>query len=147
MPILPKPRPSPAGAVLGRLHAIQAEKGYLPKADLESAAEALGVPLSVVFHSATFYQAFSFEPKGRHTIRVCMGTACHIRGGEKLLEKLASRLKIRPGETTDDRRFTLETVHCVGACSMSPVVRIDDRTRGRLKADKIDRLIASFLEE
>jgi NADH-quinone oxidoreductase subunit E len=118
----------------------------MAREDLESVATELGIPLSLVFHSATFYRAFSFTPRGRHTVRVCMGTACHIRGGEKLLEKLPSRLSVQPGETTKDRLFTLETVHCVGACSMSPVIQINATTRGRLRADRIDRLIRPYLD-
>ena len=147
MPLLPESQAPPAGAILDRLHDIQTANGCLSREDLKKIAEDLGVSLSRLYHCASFYDAFSFEPKGRHTIRICMGTACHIRGGEKVLEKLTSRLNIQPGETSEDRRFTLEKVHCVGACSMSPVLCIDAKTQGRISVDKIERLIKPYLEE
>jgi NADH:ubiquinone oxidoreductase subunit E len=133
--------------LLARLHAINAEYGYLPEEELRRAAEELGVPLSQVYSAATFYAAFSFQPRGRHTIHVCLGTACYIRGGEKLLEKLESTLGVRPGETTDDRAFTVETVHCVGSCSMSPVMRVDGDTYGRLRADLLPRILRKYREQ
>ncbi|MBC7249745.1 MAG: NAD(P)H-dependent oxidoreductase subunit E [Anaerolineae bacterium] len=147
MPLIPQPPPPAGGALLTRLHAINAEHGYLPEEELRRAAEELGVPLSQVYSAATFYAAFSFQPRGRHTIHVCLGTACYIRGGEKLLEKLESTLGVRPGETTDDGTFTVETVHCVGSCSMSPVMRVDGDTYGRLKADILPRLLRRYQTE
>ena len=100
MPLI-KQSPAPeGGAVLARLHAINAEYGYLPEEALRAAAEELHVPLSQVYGAASFYAAFSFEPRGRHTIQVCQGTACYIRGGDKILDKLESALGVRPGETT-----------------------------------------------
>ncbi|MCR4405607.1 MAG: NAD(P)H-dependent oxidoreductase subunit E [Anaerolineae bacterium] len=147
MPLIPQPPPPAGGALLARLHAINAEYGYLPEEELRRAAEELGVPLSQVYSAATFYAAFSFQPRGRHTIHVCLGTACYIRGGEKLLEKLESTLGVRPGETTDDRAFTVETVHCVGSCSMSPVMRVDGDTYGRLRADLLPRILRKYREQ
>jgi len=147
MPLIPQPPPPAGGALLARLHAINTEHGYLPEAELRRAAEELGVPLSQLYSAATFYAAFSFQPRGRHTIHVCLGTACYIRGGEKLLEKLESILGVRPGETTNDRAFTVETVHCVGSCSMSPVMRVDGDTYGRLKADILPRLLKKYQAE
>lgn len=147
MPLIPQPPPPAGGALLARLHAINAEHGYLPEEELRRAAEELGVPLSQVYSAATFYAAFSFQPRGRHTIHLCLGTACYIRGGEKLLEKLESTLGVRPGETTDDGTFTVETVHCVGSCSMSPVMRVDGDTYGRLKADILPRLLKRYQTE
>ena len=143
MPLLSKPAAPPAGELLDQLHRLQIRKGYIALEDLAELAQACSVPLSRLYHSASFYEAFSFEPRGRHMIRVCMGTACHIRGGEKLLEVLKARLHVDPGGTTADREFSLETVHCVGACSMSPVLRIDTETRGRVKANQIGRLLRS----
>ncbi len=133
-----------AGAVLTALHEISAQHGYLPEAEVRRAAEVLGVPASQMFGAATFYAAFSFAPRGRHTIHVCLGTACYIRGGQKMLDKLQSALNVAPGQTTADGAFTLQTVRCVGSCSMSPVIRVDDRIYGRLKADTIPRLLRQF---
>jgi len=144
MPLIAQPPPPPGGALLTKLHAINAEHGYLPEEELRRAADELGVPLSQLYSTASFYAAFSFQPRGRHTIRVCLGTACYIRGGEKLLEKLEATLGVKPGETTDDLAFTLETVYCLGSCSMSPVVRVDGDTYGRLRADRLPRILKKY---
>jgi NADH-quinone oxidoreductase subunit E len=144
MPLIPQSPPPPGGALLARLHTINAEHGYLPQEELRRAADELGVPLSQLYGAASFYASFSFEPRGRHTIQVCQGTACYIRGGDKLLEKIEAMLGVQPGETTDDRLFTLETVYCVGSCSMSPVVRVDGNTYGRLKPDRLPRILQKY---
>jgi NADH-quinone oxidoreductase subunit E len=144
MPLIVQPPPPPGGALLTKLHAIHAEHGYLPEEELRRAADELGVPLSQLYSTASFYAAFSFQPRGRHTIQVCLGTACYIRGGEKLLEKLETILGVKPGETTDDLAFTLETVYCLGSCSMSPVVRVDGDTYGRLRADRLPRILKKY---
>jgi len=144
MPLIAQPLPPPGGALLTKLHAINAEHGYLPEEELRRAASELGVPLSQLYSTASFYAAFSFQPRGRHTIQVCLGTACYIRGGEKLLEKLETILGVKPGETTDDQAFTLETVYCLGSSSMSPVVRVDGDTYGRLRADRLPRILKKY---
>ncbi len=144
MPLIPQLPPPPGGALLARLHAINAEHGYLPQEALRRAADDLGVPLSQLYGAASFYASFSFEPRGRHTIQVCQGTACYIRGGDKILEKIETVLDVQPGETTDDRLFTLEIVYCVGSCSMSPVVRVDGDTYGRLKPDRLPRILQKY---
>ena len=147
MPLIAQPPPPAGGALLARLHAIKTEHGYLPEEALRCAAEELGVPLSQVYSAASFYAAFSFEPRGRHTVHVCQGTACYIRGGDKILEKLEAILGVRPGETTGDRLFTLETVYCVGSCSMSPVIRVGDDTYGRLRPDRLPRILKKYRPE
>ena len=144
MPLIAQPSPPAGGAVLDRLHRINAQHGYLPEGDLRNAAEELGVPLSQIYSAASFYTAFSFTPRGRHTIQVCLGTACYIRGGDKLLEKLEASLGVKEGETTDDLRFTLETVYCLGSCSMAPVIRVDDDTYGRVKVEYLPRLLKRY---
>ena len=144
MPLIAQPAPPPGGELLAKLHEINAEHGYIPENALRDAAEDLGVHLSRLYSAASFYAGFRFKPRGRHSIQVCLGTACYIRGGDKLLEKLETTLGITPGETTQDRRFTLETVHCVGSCSMSPVMRIEGETHGRLKAGRLSRILSAF---
>ena len=144
MPLIAQPPPPSAGAVLSRLHAIHGEHGYLPEAAVRQAARDLVLPLSQLYSAAAFYSAFSFQPRGRHTIQVCMGTACYIRGGDRLLEKIEASLSAKTGETTADRIFTLETVHCLGSCSMSPVMRVDDHTYGRLRVDRVDRILKKY---
>ena len=147
MPLIPQPPPPAGGALLARLHAINAEHGYLPEMELRNAADELQVPLSQLYSAASFYSAFSFEPRGRHTIHVCQGTACYIRGGDKILDKLESMLKVKAGETTDDQLFTLETVYCVGSCSMGPVIRVDGDTYGRLRPDRLSRILKKYQEQ
>ena len=147
MPLIPQPPPLAGGALLATLHGINAEHGYLPEADLRRVAGELNVPLSQVYSAASFYASFGFEPRGQHTVQVCLGTACYIRGGDKLLEKLEAILDVGPGETTDDGMFTLETVYCLGSCSMSPVIRVDGEPYGRLRADLLPRILKKYRPE
>ncbi|UCD58506.1 MAG: NAD(P)H-dependent oxidoreductase subunit E, partial [Candidatus Hydrogenedentota bacterium] len=102
------------------LQDINKAKRYLPRGDLKYVAARLGVPLSVVFHVATFYTAFSLTPRGKHLIQICMGTACHVRGAKNVLSHIERTLKIAPGETTEDLKFSLDTVNCLGACALGP---------------------------
>ena len=147
MVLIPQPHYLPGGALLTKLHEIQTTQGYLSQESLQHAAQELGVSLSQLYSAATFYSAFSFQPRGRHIIRVCMGTACHIRGGEKLLERLSTMLNVSSGQTTEDGKFTLEIVHCVGSCSMSPVIRINGGTIGRLRSDRLRRILKPYESE
>jgi len=146
MPLIAQPSHPPAGAVLARLHEIHAAKGYLPEADLRATANDLAIPLSQLYSAAAFYSAFSFQPRGSHTVQGCLGTACYIRGGDRLLEKIGTSLGVKPGETTPDGLFTIETVHCFGSCSMSPVIRVDEETYGRLRVDRVARILKKFTE-
>ena len=104
---------------------IQREYHWLPKEALLRLSERLEVPLNQIYHIATFYKAFSLVPRGRHLVMVCMGTACHVRGSPRLLDKVRDMLKIKPGETSSDMRFTLNTVNCLGCCALGPVVVVD----------------------
>ncbi len=115
------------GALIPVLQDINATFNYLPADALACVAEKLELPLSQVFHVATFYTAFSLEPRGEHLIKVCLGTACHVRGGHGVLDEIVRQLGIQPGETTEDKKFTLETVNCLGCCALGPVVVIDDQ--------------------
>jgi NADH:ubiquinone oxidoreductase subunit E len=144
MPLIQQPPSPAAGTLLSRLHAIQKEHGYLQEIALRQAARELDVPLSRLYSAATFYASLSLRPRGHHTIQVCLGTACYIRGGKRLLDKLSATLGIEPGETTPDSAFTLEIVYCLGSCSMSPVIRVDNDIYGRLKADYIDRVLERY---
>lgn len=111
---------------------IQAEENWLPREALERVAERLEVPLTRIQHIATFYKAFSLVPKGRHQIHICVGTACHVRGGSRVLDAVESQTGIKPGETDMDLKFSLETVNCLGCCALGPVMEIDGRTHGRM---------------
>jgi len=112
-------------ALISILQDIQEEYNYLPQEALKIVSKTLGVPLIDIIGVATFYRAFSLEPRGKHLITVCLGTACHVRGGPKMLEEFKRKLNIEAGETTKDRRFTLETVACLGCCAIGPVVVVD----------------------
>ena len=110
---------------------IQREYHWLPKEALLRLSERLEVPLNQIYHIATFYKAFSLVPRGRHLVMVCMGTACHVRGSPRLLDKVRDMLKIKPGETSSDMRFTLTTVNCLGCCALGPVVVVDGEYHGK----------------
>jgi len=132
------------GQLIAILQDIQAELHYLPKEALIQVSETMGVPVSQVFSVATFFRAFSLKPRGKHIINVCSGTACHVRGAIKILEQVERSLKIAPGETSSDLKFTLETVNCMGCCALGPVVKIDNEYFGQMKSAKIDSLLASY---
>lgn len=135
------------GSLIAMLQQIQAEYHYLPRDALVLIAERTGLPLSDVFSTATFYNAFSLTPRGRHLVSVCLGTACHVKGAEKLTDKIARELDIEPGGTSDDLEFSLEKVRCIGCCALAPVVRIDDDTYGHLTQRKIPSVLKKYERE
>jgi NADH-quinone oxidoreductase subunit E len=120
-------------SLIHALQDLQAALNYVPVKGVDAICRHLGVPLAKAFSVATFYKAFSLVPKGDVIIRICTGTACHIRGAQVLVDELVTKLDVQPGGTTDDLKFTLETVNCVGACAMAPVVSIDGRYHGKMK--------------
>ena len=126
------------------LQDIQAEYNYLPEDALREVSSGLGIPLSQVYSVATFFKAFSLQPRGRHIINVCLGTACHVRGGVKILDRMEREIGINPGETTKDLRYTLETVNCVGACALGPIVIVNGEYSGEMKADKVKPLLEKY---
>ena len=126
------------------LQDTQAEIGYLPKEALESVATGLEVPQSRVYSVATFFKAFSLKPRGRHLINVCMGTACHVRGSAKVLEKIEDELGIKTGETTRDLKFTLDTVNCVGACALGPMVIIGEDYHGEMTPEGVVSVLKEY---
>jgi len=132
------------GQLVSILQDIQDEYYYLPKDALEKVSQILDVPLSQVYSMATFFRAFSLTPRGRHLIKVCLGTACHVRGAPRVLEKMERDLGIDRGGTTDDLKFTLETVNCVGCCALGPMVLIDEEYFGQMKSDKVNSLLATY---
>jgi len=132
------------GMLVSILQDIQAEYNYLPEEVLAEVSQALGTPLSQVYSVATFFKAFSLEPRGRHLINVCLGTACHVRGAVKVLEAMERELDIKAGRTTEDLKFTLERVNCVGCCALGPVVIIDGGYHGQMKTDKVKALLERY---
>ncbi len=130
--------------LIAMLQDIQKAKGYLPEQDLRVIAREVRVPLSRLYSIATFYRAFSLAPRGRHHVQVCLGTACHVRGGARLAARLEHEFNIRSGETTHDRRFTLEAVRCVGCCGLAPVAVIDGRFHGKLNQSQLMKILDRY---
>jgi len=128
-------------ALIGILHEIQTLHNYLPEEALKKVSERLGINLPHVYSVATFFRAFSLKPKGKHAIAVCMGTACHVRGGKRIVEELERELGIKAGQTTEDLEFTLETVNCLGACALGPVVAVDGSYYGHMTTSKVKPLL------
>jgi NADH-quinone oxidoreductase subunit E len=126
------------------LQDIQAENGYLPREMLEEVSRGLDVPLSRVYSVATFFKAFSLKPRGRHLINVCLGTACHVRGADRVLGQIERELGIKKGENTPDLRFTLETVNCVGACALGPIVIIGEDYHGEMTPEKVSAILQNY---
>ncbi len=126
------------------LQDIQAGYKYLPKEALIQVSHSLEIPLTQVYSVATFFKAFSLKPRGRHLINVCLGTACHVRGAIRVLEQMERQLGIKRGDTTKDLNFTLETVNCVGACALGPIVIVDEQYSGQMKPDKVKPLLESY---
>lgn len=132
------------GSLIPVLQACQGVVGYLPVPVQERIAAKLGVPGHEVFGVTTFYSFFSMEPRGRHTIRVCMGTACYVRGGKEALDRLERHLGIPVDSTTEDQRFTLEQVRCLGACGVAPVMVVDSDTHRKVMADAVVNLVEKY---
>lgn len=129
------------GMLVSILQDTQAEFGYLSRDVITEIGIRLDVPLSQVYGVATFFKAFSLVPRGRHQIQVCLGTACHVRGAEKILDTVARELKIKPGESDPDLNFSLETVNCVGACALGPIVIVDGKYSGEMKIEAVKPLL------
>jgi len=132
------------GQLVSILQDIQAEYYYLPKESLIQVSETMSIPVSRVYDLATFFKAFSLEPRGKHLINVCLGTACHVRGAARVLEKIELSLGLKRSGTTKDRKFTLETVNCMGCCAVGPAVKIDGEYFGQMSTDKVDGVLTKF---
>lgn len=128
------------------LEDIQSKYGYLPQDAIESVAEETGRSLVDIYGVATFYKSFSLKPRGEHLISICLGTACHVRSAPMIAEEFERQLKIKPGETTPDREFTLETVNCLGACALGPIVVVDGRYFSNVDTAKVKRIIKKARE-
>ena len=123
---------------------VQKELHWVPKEGLTRISQELNVPLRQVYHAVTFYKAFSLIPKGKYTVTVCMGTACHVRGAPRILDRVERVLGINPGETTPNLRFSLETVNCLGCCAIGPVMVVGDAYHGKLSLDQVKSTLDSY---
>ena len=136
-----------AGALMPVLHEAQNIYGYLPIEVQTVIAEGLGVSLAEVFGVATFYSQFSLSPKGKHNVSICLGTACYVKGSDKLLEAVESKLGIRCGECTPDRKFSIESCRCVGACGLAPVMIVDGEVYGKLTAKDVPGILEKYMKD
>ncbi len=132
------------GALIEILHKAQQIFGYLPRDVQLYVARKLGIPGAEVFGVVSFYSYFTTKPRGKHTISVCMGTACFVRGADKIVERFKERLGIESNEITEDGLFSLKDVRCVGACGLAPVVMVDDKVYGRVKVEEVDEIIEKY---
>ena len=132
------------GNLMPVLQHINREYNYLPPDILRHVAVELDIPLSEVYDIATFYNAFSLKPRGRHQISVCMGTTCYVRGGERILNRICEELEISPGENTRDMKYSLNSVRCLGCCSLSPAMMIDGKVYGRVKATQLSTILRRY---
>jgi NADH-quinone oxidoreductase subunit E len=130
--------------LISLLQDIQAEFNYVPQDVLIRISQKLDIPLSQVFSVATFFKAFSLKPRGRHVITICLGTACHVRGGQRLVDKMARTYNLKPGETSEDEKFTLETANCLGCCALGPVVVVDGKYESQVNPEKLDKILKKY---
>ena len=129
------------------LQDMQAEYRYLPREGLDYLSEKLSIPLSTIYHVATFYKAFSLEPKGKHVVSVCMGTACHVRGAPLILDTISREIGVAPNSTRQDKKYTLETVNCLGSCALGPLVVVDGEYHGKVNLAKVKKVLAKTTKD
>lgn len=132
------------GILIQLLLDIQRELSWVPQKVIKRISEKLNIPMSQIYRVASFYTAISLKPRGRHLVRVCVGTACYVRGGTRILDSIENKLEIKSGETTKNEAFSLETVNCLGCCALGPVIEIDGQYFGKLNSEKLDKLIANY---
>ena len=126
------------------LHNVQSEYGYIPPYAISAISRHLKISESEIFGVITFYKAFSLEPRGKYIVTVCMGTACHVRGGPQIVEEMERKLDLKVGQTTSDRKFTLETVNCLGCCAIGPVVVVNEKYYSHITVKKIDSILKEY---
>jgi NADH-quinone oxidoreductase subunit E len=134
-------------ALLAIMQDVQDEMNYLPREAVEHISKTMNVPMSRIYSLATFYESFHLEPRGKHICTVCMGTACHVRGSQRLVEQLERDFKIDSGKTTADGAFTIEEVNCVGACALGPLVIIDGKYHGNMTSNNLSKVVTKMKKE
>lgn len=139
--------PKDRSSLIALLQDVQEAYGYLPEEQLKAIAEFVGIPLVTVYGVATFYNQFRLTPLGKNVIRVCRGTACHVKNSSNILTALETELSIKAGQTTRDKLFTLETVACIGACSIAPVININEEYYGRITVKEISKILNKYKKE
>ncbi|MDY6908147.1 MAG: NADH-quinone oxidoreductase subunit NuoE [Chloroflexota bacterium] len=132
------------GVLIQVLLDVQREYNWLPKEAIARISERMGIPITQVYRVASFYKAMSLTPVGRHVVSVCLGTACHVRGAPKVLDKVEEVLGLGPGETSEDMKFTLDTVNCLGCCALGPVMVVDGEYYGKLPVSKVSEILDNY---
>ena len=136
--------PQPKGNLIAILHEVQNHYRYLPEEELRYISKRTGIPITQIYSIVNFYNRFSLKPKGKHVICVCLGTACHVKGAEKIINEIKMKLNIDVGETTDDMKYTLEEVRCIGACSLAPAVVVDETTFGKVTPKEMASILSKY---
>ncbi len=136
--------PAQPGVLIQLLLDIQSEFKWIPKEAILSISEKLQIPVSQIYRVASFYKAMSLTPRGRHVVSVCLGTACHVRGGPRIMDKVEETLRIRAGETTQDMKFTVERVNCLGCCALGPIIVVDKDYHGKLTPAQVNNVLESY---
>ncbi len=136
--------PQDPSSIIQVLLDIQNELYYLPRDVLEEVSRRLGVPVSRAYHLATFYKAFSLKPKGKYPIAVCTGTACHVQGALRIIDQISRELSIKEGETTADKRFSVESVRCLGCCGLAPVVTVGKNLHGKVPISRVAKILSQY---
>lgn len=135
------------GTIIGLMQDIHGEYRYLPEEVLLKVSAELDIPMAKLYTLATFYKSFRLEPVGKHHVRVCLGTACHVNGATKIVETLERELGVKSGQTTEDNQFTLETVNCLGACALGPLVLVDGEYHGKIDQGKLKKLLNKYRKD
>ena len=135
------------GTIIGLMQDIHGEYRYLPEEVLLRVSAELDIPMAKLYTLATFYKSFRLEPVGKHHVRVCIGTACHVNGATKIVETLERELGVKSGQTTEDNQFTLETVNCLGACALGPLVLVDGEYHGKIDQGKLKKLLNKYRKD
>lgn len=135
------------GTIIGLMQDIHGEYRYLPEEVLLRVSAELDIPMAKLYTMATFYKSFRLEPVGKHHVRVCIGTACHVNGATKIVETLERELGVKSGQTTEDNQFTLETVNCLGACALGPLVLVDGEYHGKIDQGKLKKLLNKYRKD
>lgn len=135
------------GILIHVLQKIQEDNGYLPENVLRNVSKKLNLPLAEIYSIASFYKQFHFKPRGKKIVKICMGTACYVRGAKEILNTVEDKFSVKAGETTEDLAMTLETVGCIGCCGLAPVATVNDEVKGEISSKKLDRLIKLIKEE
>lgn len=136
--------PEVRGSLIGILHEVQNHFRYLPELELRYISKKTGIPMTQIYSIANFYNRFSLEPKGRNEVCVCSGTACHVKGAGQLINEVERILEVKAGESTDDMKFSVSEVRCIGACSLAPVVVVNEDTHGKVAPKQVSKILASY---